>query len=77
MPKVRILISVSDCADFKVVLDELMGNGLKVRRVQHILRIIEGSIESSNLETLKKVNGIMALEEQRDFQLPPPDSALQ
>jgi hypothetical protein len=41
------------------------------------LGMVTGSIDSAKVDSLRKVKGVAEIEEQRDVQLPPPDSPVQ
>jgi hypothetical protein len=59
------------------VADKLRSAGMRVGRVMDLTGTIEGSADSAKEEQLRQIDGVEAVEEQRSYQLPPPESDLQ
>ncbi len=68
--------SVGD-ADVERIRGELEDSGLAVEQVLGFLGQIVGTASLSDVEPLRKVKGVAAVEVSQTVQLPPPDSAVQ
>ena len=81
MPKKTksIIVTVTDDALNKIdeLAERLKTKGMKVDRVLPATGVITGSAASTKMSTLKKVDGVMSVEEELTIQLPPPDSPVQ
>jgi len=66
MPSTRVNVSVDDTADYARVVKDVSRVGLKVEHELTTLRLITGSIELDKLERLRRVPGVVAVEESRD-----------
>ena len=51
--------------------------GMSVSGVQGALGSVTGKVPRGKLAAINKVQGVSAVEESQDYQLPPPDSAVQ
>ncbi|MEX2118965.1 MAG: hypothetical protein WD847_05080 [Pirellulales bacterium] len=78
-PKVKVVVSVDDEHVDKMseVVKACRAAGLSVERSLESLGTITGSIESSELGKLNRVEGISNVEQSADYQLPPPQDDLQ
>ncbi len=74
-----VIVTISDEAlnDIDNVAKQLKNTGMKVKQVMQATGVITGHTDSSKLADLKKVNGVMSVEEEVISNLPPPDSSLQ
>lgn len=74
-----IIVTVADDAvkNIHKLADKLTAKGMKVDRVLPITGVISGSVAPAKISTLKKVDGVMSLEEEVTAELPPPDSPVQ
>lgn len=81
MPKKSksIIVTVSDEAlqDIQQLADSLGVKGMKVTRVMPLTGVIAGSAPASRVSALKKVDGVMSVEEEFVAELPPSDSKVQ
>lgn len=75
----RIVVSITDeyLNSLEVVLDTLRAAGMRVDEVFEPLGTITGSAAPNVLARLRSLPGVVAVEPERDHQLPPPDSDLQ
>jgi hypothetical protein len=75
-----IVVTVTDEAleNIERVAEALSAKGMKVHRVMPHTGVITGSYASSNRSALKKVAGVMSVEDEAAAaELPSPDSPLQ
>jgi hypothetical protein len=74
-----VIVTVSDegLNDMDNVAKQLGSSGMKLKQILQATGVITGSIASSKLGDLKKINGVMSVEEEVTSNLPPPDSSLQ
>ena len=79
MPKVRLSISVGDqhLSHFEKVLKDAEKAGMKVEKKHKGLGIATGSIDADKINSLRKVEGVDHVEEERQIQIPPPESDVQ
>jgi hypothetical protein len=77
--KKQILISIDDSylGRMPAVIAELEGEGLEVQRSLPALGVVSGAAEEAKLPSLRGVNGVTSLEEEKTTQIPPPDSPVQ
>ncbi len=59
------------------VAERLRSAGMRVGRIIPSIGTIEGVVDSTDEQELKGIEGVEAVEEQRSYQLPPPESDLQ
>jgi hypothetical protein len=73
MSNVNVLVKLNraDKADIDQIVDKLQKRGLKVGRKLATTGIVSGSIEQSKMASLRKVDGVADVREERHFQLPP------
>lgn len=74
-----IIVTVTDDALNKIddVAAQLTAKGMKVDKVMSAVGVISGSVASTKMSDLKKVKGVMSVEEEVTVELPPPDSPVQ
>jgi UDP-N-acetylmuramate-alanine ligase len=79
MPKVNLSVSVDDkhLDNFDEIVKKIKKAGMKVEQKLDSLGIITGSIDSSKVDALREVDGVLHVEEQKKIQIPPPDSPVQ
>ena len=81
MPKKTksIIVTVTDDALNKIddVAAQLTAKGMKVDKVMAAVGVISGSVASTKMSDLKKVKGVMSVEEEITIELSPPDSPVQ
>lgn len=78
-PEIEVIITVAQDrrAHLKQLASELQSKGLKVTNTMEGLGMISGTALADNLEQLKNVDGIAAIEPAGTVQLPPPNSEIQ
>lgn len=67
-----VVVSVAEEADMPSVVAALRDAGLVVDGVQDVLGTVTGSIAPEAFDSLRAVPGVVDVERQRGFQLPPP-----
>jgi hypothetical protein len=79
MSKIKLSVSVSDehRHRFNEVVKNIKKAGMKVEQQLHNLGIVTGSIDDEKLNLLHRVEGVAGVEEERDIQIPPPESNIQ
>jgi hypothetical protein len=77
--KMPVIVTVADeqLKDIHDVADQLKAKGMSVERVLPVTGVISGSTAPSKVAALKKVTGVMSVEEEVTAPLPAPDSPLQ
>lgn len=75
----RVSVSVDDdhIDTIGVVAEALRHEGMQVEQVMDTLGIISGSVPEEAEPALRRVAGVVSVDESRDYQLPPPDSPVQ
>jgi hypothetical protein len=74
--KVTVLVTPAFQDRFDEVVERTRAAGLQVESELRNVGVIAGSIESNQLDGLRSVEGVAAVEIQRVIQLPPPDSEI-
>lgn len=79
MSKVSVSVSVSDdhVDHFPEVVEGVRAAGLEVAQELDLIGVVSGSIEEERMDDLRSVPGVAAVEPDREFQIAPPDSAIQ
>jgi hypothetical protein len=74
-----IIVTVSDekLKNIHEVAAQLAAKGMKVDQIMPATGIITGSSSAAKMPALKKVDGILSVEEEAIAYLPPPDSPVQ
>ncbi|MEO6196100.1 MAG: hypothetical protein ABIS20_24025 [Thermoanaerobaculia bacterium] len=74
-----LIVTVNDDAlkNIHQLAADLGAKGLKVDRVLPVTGVIAGSYAGSKISELKKVDGVLSVEEELVAELPPPDSSVQ
>jgi hypothetical protein len=70
--KVRINLTVADDADIEQVAADAAALGLSVEQTMGALGVISGEVDEAQLEPLRKLAKVTALEEERTIELPKP-----
>jgi hypothetical protein len=75
----RLVILVADEYQERIleVMENLQSLGMQIDRFMEITGVITGVISTTQMELLKNVEGIAAIELAQDFQLTPPESDVQ
>jgi hypothetical protein len=74
---VTVTVADSHTGELDDVARRLALAGLDVEQVLGALGVVTGSVEASQLASLHAVPGVAAVEEQRSFQIAPPDADVQ
>ncbi len=74
---VTVLVDDDALSKIRSVARRLEQAGLKIEDVQEDTGTITGSIPAQKLALLEKVEGVSAVEQQREVRIPPPDSDVQ
>ncbi|RBY97679.1 hypothetical protein DQ237_01765 [Blastococcus sp. TF02-8] len=77
MTHVSVTVDDGHLAALDGVVQELRARGMQVDQVLDGLGIITGSVPHGTLGALTGVDGVVSVDEQRGFQLPPPESPVQ
>ena len=79
MSKVNLLISVGDRHREQIskVVKALQTSGLKIKQVMEKTGVVTGSIDSTRVEGIARIEGVAAVEVEQKFQLKPPESEIQ
>jgi hypothetical protein len=79
MPRVKLSISVGDqhLSQFAKVLKDAEKAGMKVEKKHKDLGVATGSIDADKIDSLRKVEGVDHVEEERQIQISPPESDIQ
>ena len=59
------------------VADRLRDAGMRIDQVLHPVGVITGSVPSAQRAVIEAVPGVVAVEDETSFQLPPPDAEIQ
>lgn len=79
MPKVKLSLSIDDqhLPRFSELVREAEKAGLKVENKHKDIGVVTGSIDSEKIDSLRNVEGVAHVEEERKIQIPPPESDIQ
>ncbi|HEU4678467.1 MAG TPA: hypothetical protein VFS35_03030 [Terrimicrobiaceae bacterium] len=77
--KKQVLISIDDSYMDRLpdVIEALEGEGLEVSRSLEALGVVSGAAEEGSFSSLRGVEGVNSLEEERTAKIVPPDAPLQ
>lgn len=75
----HVIVSVADdqLADMSTVVDALRRAGLTVNEVLDGAGVVTGTVAGNAVAALSTVPGVVDVETQQEFRLPPPDSSVQ
>ena len=74
---VTVTVADSHVADVEGVADRLRRAGMTVDAVLGAIGIVTGSVAREQLESLRALSGIAAVEQQQTFRIAPPDAEVQ
>lgn len=77
MRKVTVTVADDHVGDIEEVAQRLRSAGMTVDRVLGPVGIITGSLHPSGRSSIEAMAEVAAVEEEMEFQLPPPGSDLQ
>jgi hypothetical protein len=77
--KKQIVVSIDDSHldRMPAVLDRLKQEGLEVQRSMPLLGVVSGAVEQEKFSSLREIDGVNSVEEERGVDIGPPDSAIQ
>ena len=73
----QITVTLAADADPEVVAEQLRAAGMTVEQVLPVIGVITGTIAAETRAVLAEVPGVLAIEPEQTFELPPPDSDIQ
>lgn len=75
----RIKVTAADdhLAQIDQLADKLRAAGMEVDEVHRPIGIITGSVSKSARDSLHRLPGVAAVEDETTFQIPPPDADVQ
>jgi hypothetical protein len=75
----KITVTVDDVHRERIeaVADQLRAAGMRIQQVLPTLGIITGTIPENRPGAIANVTGVVQVEDQETFQLPPPDADIQ
>ena len=79
MTKVKVSISVDDehLSEFAKVMKKVEKAGMEIDQELEDIGVATGSIDEEKVGKLKDVEGVSHVEEERQIQIPPPESDVQ
>lgn len=77
--EIEIIITVTEDrrANLKQIASELQSRGVKITDTMESLGMISGTAAANNLDQIRNVDGVAAIETAGTVQLPPPESDIQ
>jgi len=75
--QITVTVTVSADADPEVVAELLRAAGMTVDQVLGTVGVITGSIAADARAALADLPGVLAVEPEQRFELPPPDAEIQ
>jgi hypothetical protein len=73
----QITVTVAADVDAEVVAEQLRAAGMTVEQVLAAIGVITGTVAAEQRAALADVPGVLAVESEQTFRLPPPDSEIQ
>ena len=73
----QITVTLAADADPEVVAEQLRAAGMTVEQVLPAVGVITGTIAAEQRAALADLPGVLAVEPEQTFRLPPPDSEIQ
>jgi hypothetical protein len=73
----QITVTVSADADAEAVAEQLRAAGMIVEQVLRAVGVITGSVPAERIAALAELPGVLAVEPEQTFRLPPPESEIQ
>ena len=79
MERVKVTVTVDDShlGQIEEVTRKLADSGMTVEQTLPTIGIITGAVQAAQVRSLQHVSGVRAVEVDRHYQLPPPDSNIQ
>lgn len=73
----QITVTLAADADPELVAEQLRAAGMTVEQVLPAIGVITGTVAAETRAALAEVPGVLAVEAEQTFRLPPPDSEIQ
>jgi cation transporter-like permease len=73
----RITVTVAADVDAELVAEQLRAAGMTVDQVLRAVGVITGTVAAEQRAALADVPGVLAVEPEQAFGLPPPDAEIQ
>jgi hypothetical protein len=73
----RFIVTVNPGADLKTVAADLKTHGFTVDNILQEVGVISASTDADDLASVQSLQGVLAVEEDQEVQLPPPEAPLQ
>ncbi|GAB4434074.1 MAG: hypothetical protein OHK0015_23510 [Chloroflexi bacterium OHK40] len=73
MAEISVVVTLGATEPYEATVGACERAGLSVERRLEPLGVVTGRIEAGRLEELRRVVGVVAVEEERSVTLPPPD----
>jgi hypothetical protein len=79
MSKVKVSVSVDDrhLSKFSEIVKRVEKAGMEVDEKHKDIGVLNGSIEKNKIDSLRRIEGVEHVEEQREVRIPPPESEVQ
>ncbi|NET38507.1 MAG: ketohydroxyglutarate aldolase [Cyanothece sp. SIO1E1] len=79
MSKIKLLVSIDDehLEQILDVIQDLQAAGMQVDQIMDKLGIVTGSCDSTKVDALSQVAGVLEVEPEQGYQIAPPDSDIQ
>jgi hypothetical protein len=79
MSPITVSIAVDEAHQAQIVevAAALQAQGLKVEQTMPTIGVITGTVDSSQINGLSQVAGVIAVEQEQGVQLPPPEADIQ
>jgi hypothetical protein len=79
MSQVQVSVSVDNAhlSQIKQISQQLKSSGMNVEQTLSSIGVINGSIQSDQLDSLNQIEGVQNVELQQGYQLAPPSSEVQ
>jgi hypothetical protein len=74
---ISVLVKDTHLATIELVAQKLRDGGMNVTQVLNSIGVVSGSIDPSLMGTLSQIEGVKEVEQERTYQLAPPDSDIQ
>ena len=79
MSQIKISVAVDNAhlSEIQSISEKLHSSGMNVEQILSNIGVINGSVESNQLNSLNQIEGVQSINPQQGFQLAPPDSDIQ
>jgi hypothetical protein len=74
---VKVLVTASGDHPIADVVARLEATGVQVEKVLEAVGVIVGSCDEGGMHALSEIEGVSAVERDREIRLPPPDADVQ